>query len=81
MEYDNTNSGVLFKNNKKETEKHPDYTGKVNVEGKEMRLAAWIKEGKAGKFMSLKLSYPQGDPQSIATPMQQIVGLDDSIPF
>jgi hypothetical protein len=81
MEYDNNNSGVLFKNDKKGNERSPDYTGKVNVEGKEMRLAAWIKEGKAGKFMSLKLSYPQGGPQSISTPAQQIAALDDDLPF
>lgn len=56
MEFDNTNSGVLFKNQQKDTDKHPDYTGKINVNGKEFRLAAWIKEGKAGKFMSLKVS-------------------------
>ncbi len=29
--YDNTNSGVLFKNDKKGNEKAPDYKGKVNV--------------------------------------------------
>jgi len=81
MEYDNNNSGVLFKNDKKGNERSPDYTGKVNVEGKEMRLAAWIKEGKAGKFMSLKLSYPQDKPQSVATAAQQIADLDDNLPF
>jgi len=56
MEYDNTNSGALFKNDKKGNEKAPDYAGKINVDGKEMRLAAWIREGKSGKFMSLKVS-------------------------
>lgn len=56
MEYDETNRGVLFKNNKKETERHPDYTGKLNVEGVELYLSAWIKESKSGmKFMSLSL--------------------------
>lgn len=54
--YDNTNSGVLFKNDKKGNEKAPDYKGKVNVEGKEKDIAGWIREGKSGKFISIKIS-------------------------
>jgi hypothetical protein len=55
-EYSNENSGVLFKNDKATNEKAPGYTGKINVGGKEFRLAAWVKEGKNGKFFSLKVS-------------------------
>lgn len=55
MAYDNTNTGVLFKNDKGDNEKRPDYKGKIDIAGKEYELAAWIKEGKSGKFLSLKL--------------------------
>ena len=51
-------SGVLFKNDRKEKETHPDYKGKINCGGTERWLSAWIKEGKSGKFMSLAI----GDP-------------------
>jgi len=54
--YDNTNSGVLFKNDKKGNQKAPDYKGKVNIEGKEKDIAGWIREGKSGKFISIKIS-------------------------
>lgn len=60
QQYDNTNRGVLFKNDKKqEGDKLPNYTGKIDVNGTEFKLAAWIKDGKKGKFMSLSISTPQ----------------------
>ena len=67
--YDNTNSGVLFKNDEKaEGDKKPNYTGKLNVQGKDWRLAAWVRESKSGtKFLSLSLSEPkekQSKPQA-----------------
>ena len=55
-QYDDTNRGALFKNDKKETENHPDYKGNVNVDGVEFWLSAWIKEDKNGhKYMSLSV--------------------------
>lgn len=50
------NTGSLFKNDRKEKDTHPDYTGTINLGGKSMRLSAWIKEGKKGKWMSLSVS-------------------------
>ena len=54
-EYSNENSGVLFKNARKETDKQPDYTGSyTDGDGREFWLSAWIKtDKKGGKFMSL----------------------------
>jgi hypothetical protein len=54
-EYSNENRGVLFKNDRKESERHPDYKGQVNVGGQEFWLSAWIKEGRNGKYMSLSV--------------------------
>lgn len=53
QEYDNELRGVLFKNDRKETDNHPDYKGSCEVDGVEYWIAAWIKTGKKGKFMSL----------------------------
>jgi len=44
--YDNTNSGVLFTNDKKGNEKAPEYKGKINIGGKDYDLAGWKKQGK-----------------------------------
>ena len=61
MEYDNNNTGVLFRNETATPEnKQPYMTGKCEVNGKEMQLAGWMKESKAGKkFLSLKFQEPQ----------------------
>jgi uncharacterized protein (DUF736 family) len=55
-EFDNTNRGALFKNEEKQSDRHADYRGSINVDGKEFWLDAWLKTSKAGKkFMSLSV--------------------------
>lgn len=78
-EYDNTNSGVLFKNDRKQNEKQPDYKGNINVNGTEFWLSAWIKEGKKGKFMSLSVQ-PKDDQPTPQTP-DYGTDIDPDIPF
>lgn len=57
--YDNTNKGALFKNDKEGGNPNwPDYRGSINIDGKEFWLDCWIKEIKKGekagrKFLSL----------------------------
>ena len=47
MEYDNTNRGVLFKNDKKTDDKHPDYKGSyMDVNGNDHWLNAWLAKDK-----------------------------------
>lgn len=49
------NEGSLFKNEKKSSANHPDYTGTLNVNGASMRLSAWKNTSKGGKTY-LKIS-------------------------
>ena len=79
MDYDNTNSGVLFKN-ETDNEKAPMYKGKINVDGKEYELAAWLREAKSGKgkFLSLKVQEPrQKAEKKIAT----FDDIESDVPF
>jgi len=74
-----TNTGAIFKNDKKTNEKQPDYRGKVNVNGKEMEVALWVKQGKAGSFFSASFS----EPYVASTEERRPVGdsIDDDLPF
>lgn len=58
-EFDNSNRGVLFKNDRKEKDSHPDYRGKGNYHGKDFEISVWVKKDRNGKsFMSLSFKEP-----------------------
>lgn len=44
MAYDNTNSGTLGKNRKPKSDRSPQYTGKINLDGLDLWLSGWEKE-------------------------------------
>lgn len=78
MSYDNNNSGVLFRNDKKTTDKHPDYKGNAEVGGVAFWVSGWIKQSKAGaKFMSLRFEPKE---QQASKPVAELDNCDD-IPF
>ena len=82
MAYDNTNSGALFKNTKmREGKDDPQYTGSINIDGKDYWLDAWVKESKDGKkYFSLR---PRAKDTKPAPPARQRSPGDDDeeIPF
>lgn len=77
--------GSLFKNQRKETERHPDYNGTITIDGVERWISAWIKEGKNGKFMSLSLGKPKEKRHERAAPPASSPppadDFDDAVPF
>jgi uncharacterized protein (DUF736 family) len=81
-EYDNTSSGALFKNDKKESDNHPDYRGSINVAGTDYWLSAWIKKSKAGQtFMSLSVKPKDAAPPKPYPTRAGNGAPDDDIPF
>jgi uncharacterized protein (DUF736 family) len=67
MAYEHNNgSGTLFRNQKKETEKHPDYKGDGKLpDGTPVWISGWIKESSTGsKFLSLALQLKDEQPKA-----------------
>jgi uncharacterized protein (DUF736 family) len=81
MEYDNTNRGVLFRNDRKEKDTHPDFTGSINIEGEDRWLDAWVRESKDGKkFFSIS-SRPKQESSGARNQQKETTTASEDIPF
>lgn len=85
-EYDNTNRGSIWKNEKKTTDKHPDFTGSLNVDGVEFWVSAWKrKEGQSQKAPALSFQIKPKDADEKPAPERRnkgsIADMDSDIPF
>ena len=78
---ENDNSGALFKNDRKEQEKQPDYKGSLTVNGSEYWISAWLNESKSGqKYMGLKVNLKE-QQQAQAAPKNDAVEFNEDVPF
>jgi uncharacterized protein (DUF736 family) len=81
-DYDNTNSGALFANTERKTDKHPNARGTLNVEGREYWISAWTKTSKKGeKYQSLSVQPKDGQTTRAPDAAPKPVEFDDDIPF
>jgi len=89
MTFDNTNQFVLFKNDKKGNAQAPDLTGKIDVDGRELRLAAWVKKNDDGSFKLYSGKVDEFKTKTNPEPTMSrdeaanagFVNFDDDIPF
>jgi len=66
--FDDTNRGVLFRDDKKAKPEDRDYSGSINIGGTEFWLSGWIKTSKKGsKFLSLSVK-PKAPVESKSVP-------------
>lgn len=80
-------SGALFRNDKKETDAHPDYRGSATIGGVEYWVSGWINTARetGKKYMSLALKAKDTPPPAAAQPAQNAEPAheptEDELPF
>jgi hypothetical protein len=63
-DFDNTNRGQIWRNEKKDKDTHPDFTGSLNVNGVEYWVSAWKrKEGANPKAPALSFTVKPKEEQ------------------
>lgn len=81
-EYDNTNRGSIWKNEKKTTDAHPDFTGELNVAGMEFWVSAWKrKEGEKPNAPALSFSIKMKEPKVGGQPARPAIQQNDPEEF
>ncbi len=80
--YDNTNRGAAWKNDKRENNKHPAYKGSLNADGKEYWISFWGKNPNGNPkapdiTYSLQPKEEQPQQQAAASPSS----FDEDLPF
>ena len=64
MTFDKDNIGLLFKNEKKQSDNHPDRKGEGKINGIDYWIAGWVKKDKNGNaFLSLSFT-PKDKPKT-----------------
>ena len=83
-DYDNTNRGSIWKNDKKETDKHPDFTGSLNVDGVEYWVSAWKRkpdQSDKAPALSFSIKAKEDAPSVKPASKQPIDEIDSDLPF
>lgn len=75
------NSGTLFKNDRRTSDKHPEYKGEGVVNGVPVWISAWVKEGTKGKFFSMAFQPKDEQKQQSQKSNYQPETAGDDVPF
>jgi hypothetical protein len=75
------NSGAIFKNPNRKTDRHPDLTGSLRVNGQDYWISAWTKQSQKGeKYLSIAVN-PKLAKAEEEKPAAVDADLDDKLPF
>ena len=75
------NTISIFKNEDKKSEKSPDYSGNLEVNGEKFRVALWIKQSKSGKAYLGGMVNVYDKPTATATPAPAKKQYTEDLPF
>ena len=79
------NSGILFRNDDKQSERHADYRGDALIGGKEYWLSGWINQSKKGlTYLTIKLKPKEEKPKAVESQRAaegQRDDFNDEVPF
>lgn len=56
-------AGSLFSNDRKTSEKHPDWKGDATIGGVKYWVSGWINQGQRGEYISLSFQVKEDRPQ------------------
>lgn len=85
-DYDNTNKGALFGNDRKrDGKKDPDLQGKLNIDGEERWMSAWFftyeKDGQKRRGINIALGDRVESKGEQKKPAGRFDDMKDDIPF
>jgi len=85
-QYDNSNRGGLWGNKNKQSDNHPDFTGHINIDGKEYWLSGWKRkpdQSDRAPALSLSIKLKEESPsRSYQAPAAaQNEDFEEDIPF
>lgn len=84
----NENQVMIFKNERKQKETHPEYQGKIMVNGEIRDIKLWVRTGPSGKKFFSGVHEPEWKPREEAAPPpppapapEPMDTTDDELPF
>ena len=80
-QYDNNMSGTFGRNQRKQADNHPDFTGKCEIENVKYYISGWIKQGPSGQFFSLSFKPVEPKQAPASAPVNAPAEEFSDIPF
>lgn len=75
------NTISIFKNEDKKSEKSPDYSGNIELNGTKLRVALWVKQAKNGKAYLGGLVSDEAPKSQNATTKVETKQFAEDLPF